>query len=135
MKSLRKVRRSLLWSTLKTTGWTRTAMTPLTTSRHQRNPFRPGQRVGFVSALVGKVVRKTQTHGDTDSFCLVSSPGLQLQQSIMKQYYDPTDLHAYFGVVEMPKLERIFNKSKPRFFKRTSSAVWHSPPRMGSLAH
>ncbi|XP_031420740.1 inner centromere protein isoform X2 [Clupea harengus] len=61
--------------------------------------------------------------------------GLQLQQSIMKQYYDPTDLHAYFGVVEMPKLERIFNKSKPRFFKRTSSAVWHSPPRMGSLAH
>ncbi|XP_041966307.1 inner centromere protein isoform X5 [Alosa sapidissima] len=61
--------------------------------------------------------------------------GLQLQQAIMKQYYDPVDLHAYFGVVEMPKLERIFHKSKPRFFKRTSSAVWHSPPRMGSLSH
>ncbi|KAL2093180.1 hypothetical protein ACEWY4_010492 [Coilia grayii] len=61
--------------------------------------------------------------------------GSQLQQAIMKQYYDPVDLLSYFGHVEMPKLETIFNKSKPRFFKRTSSAVWHSPPRMGSLAH
>ncbi|XP_063050243.1 inner centromere protein-like [Engraulis encrasicolus] len=60
--------------------------------------------------------------------------GLQLQQAVMKQYYDPVDLLAHFGAVEMPKLETIFHKSKPRFFKRTSSAVWHSPPRMGSLA-
>lgn len=61
--------------------------------------------------------------------------GLKLQQAISKQYYNPVDLNSYFGIVEMPKLERIFQKTKPRFFKRTSSAVWHSPPRMGSLTH
>ncbi|KAM9497166.1 inner centromere protein B isoform 2-T2 [Clarias gariepinus] len=59
--------------------------------------------------------------------------GMQLQQAIMKQYYDPLDLHSYFGDVEQPKLEKIFQRSKPRFFKRTSSAVWHSPPHMGAL--
>ncbi|MCI4381919.1 hypothetical protein PGIGA_G00257570 [Pangasianodon gigas] len=59
--------------------------------------------------------------------------GMQLQQAIMKQYYDPLDLHSYFGEVEQPKLEKIFQRSKPRFFKRTSSAVWHSPPRMGAM--
>ncbi|XP_058263848.1 inner centromere protein isoform X2 [Hemibagrus wyckioides] len=59
--------------------------------------------------------------------------GMQLQQAIMKQYYDPLDLHTYFGDVEQPKLEKIFLKTKPRFYKRTSSAVWHSPPRMGAM--
>ncbi|XP_072529851.1 inner centromere protein A [Salminus brasiliensis] len=59
--------------------------------------------------------------------------GMQLQQAIMKRYYDPLDLDAYFGEVEQPKLEKIFQKTKPRFFKRTSSAVWHSPPRMGAM--
>ncbi|XP_053496777.1 inner centromere protein A isoform X4 [Ictalurus furcatus] len=59
--------------------------------------------------------------------------GMQLQQAIMKQYYDPVDLHSYFGVVEQPNLEKIFQRSKPRFFKRTSSAVWHSPPPMGAM--
>lgn len=59
--------------------------------------------------------------------------GMQLQQAIMKRYYDPLDLDAYFGEVEQPKLEKIFSKTKPRFFKRTSSAVWHSPPRMGAM--
>ncbi|XP_062848883.1 inner centromere protein A isoform X2 [Trichomycterus rosablanca] len=59
--------------------------------------------------------------------------GVQLQQAIMKQYYDPLDLDSYFGDVEQPKLEKIFQRSKPRFFKRTSSAVWHSPPRMGAF--
>ncbi|XP_026996705.1 inner centromere protein A isoform X2 [Tachysurus fulvidraco] len=59
--------------------------------------------------------------------------GMHLQQAIMKQYYDPLDLHSYFGDVEQPKLEKIFQRSKPRFFKRTSSAVWHSPPRMGAM--
>ncbi|XP_060742710.1 inner centromere protein A isoform X1 [Tachysurus vachellii] len=61
--------------------------------------------------------------------------GMQLQQAIMKQYYDPLDLHSYFGDVEQPKLEKIFQRSKPRFFKRTSSAVWHSPPRMGAMPY
>ncbi|KAG7268121.1 hypothetical protein CRUP_005480 [Coryphaenoides rupestris] len=57
--------------------------------------------------------------------------GHNLQQVIMKQYFNPPDLHTYFGRIEPPKLEKIFSKSKPRFFKRTSSAVWHSPPRLG----
>ncbi|XP_062419113.1 inner centromere protein A isoform X2 [Pungitius pungitius] len=54
--------------------------------------------------------------------------GHHLQQIIMKQYFNPPDLDSFFGVVEPPKLENIFYKSKPRYFKRTSSAVWHSPP-------
>uniref|UniRef100_A0A3B4CJ74 Inner centromere protein ARK-binding domain-containing protein n=1 Tax=Pygocentrus nattereri TaxID=42514 RepID=A0A3B4CJ74_PYGNA len=59
--------------------------------------------------------------------------GMQLQQAIMKRYYDPLDLDSYFGEIEQPRLEKIFQKTKPRFFKRTSSAVWHSPPRMGNM--
>ncbi|KAI7812306.1 putative inner centromere protein [Triplophysa rosa] len=55
--------------------------------------------------------------------------GMPLQQAIMKQYYNPVDLYSYFGEPEPPKLEDIFQRTKPRFFKRTSSAVWHSPPR------
>lgn len=58
-----------------------------------------------------------------------------LKQAMMKQYFNPVDLHAHFGEIEPPKLENIFYKSKPRYFKRTSSAVWHSPPRMGTLKH
>ncbi|XP_054633692.1 inner centromere protein A-like isoform X2 [Dunckerocampus dactyliophorus] len=54
--------------------------------------------------------------------------GHNLQQIIMKQYYNPPDLDSFFGTIEAPKLENIFYKSKPRYFKRTSSAVWHSPP-------
>ncbi|KAM8891749.1 inner centromere protein B isoform 2-T2 [Spinachia spinachia] len=54
--------------------------------------------------------------------------GHHLQQIIMKQYFNPPDLDSFFGIVEPPKLENIFYKSKPRYFKRTSSAVWHSPP-------
>ncbi|KAJ3595845.1 hypothetical protein NHX12_002259 [Muraenolepis orangiensis] len=57
--------------------------------------------------------------------------GQNLQQVIMKQYFNPPDLHSYYGTVEPPNLEDIFYKSKPRYFKRTSSAVWHSPPRHG----
>ncbi|XP_026222268.1 inner centromere protein A isoform X1 [Anabas testudineus] len=54
--------------------------------------------------------------------------GPNLQQIIMKQYFNPPDLDSFFGAIEPPKLENIFYKSKPRYFKRTSSAVWHSPP-------
>ncbi|XP_029378623.1 inner centromere protein A-like isoform X1 [Echeneis naucrates] len=54
--------------------------------------------------------------------------GPNLQQIIMKQYFNPPDLDFFFGSVEPPRLENIFYKSKPRYFKRTSSAVWHSPP-------
>ncbi|XP_030587915.1 inner centromere protein B isoform X1 [Archocentrus centrarchus] len=54
--------------------------------------------------------------------------GPNLQQIIMKQYFSPPDLDSFFGTIEPPRLENIFYKTKPRYFKRTSSAVWHSPP-------
>ncbi|NWT14137.1 INCE protein, partial [Vireo altiloquus] len=54
--------------------------------------------------------------------------GTQLSQAAIRQYYNPPDLDALFGAIPSPKLEHIFYKSKPRYFKRTSSAVWHSPP-------
>ncbi|XP_044281825.1 inner centromere protein [Varanus komodoensis] len=57
--------------------------------------------------------------------------GNQLSQAIIHQYYHPPDTKVLFGVVKSPKLEEIFYKSKPRYFKRTSSAVWNSPPFPG----
>ncbi|NXL84991.1 INCE protein, partial [Alectura lathami] len=54
--------------------------------------------------------------------------GSQLNQAIMHQYYHPVNVDQLFGLIASPKLEDIFGKSKPRYFKRTSSAVWHSPP-------
>ncbi|NXP44769.1 INCE protein, partial [Heliornis fulica] len=54
--------------------------------------------------------------------------GDELNQTIIHQYYNPPDVDQIFGVIVSPKLEDIFYKSKPRYFKRTSSAVWNSPP-------
>ncbi|XP_010169720.1 inner centromere protein, partial [Antrostomus carolinensis] len=54
--------------------------------------------------------------------------GNQLSQAVIHQYYNPPNTDALFGVIASPKLEDIFYKSKPRYFKRTSSAVWSSPP-------
>ncbi|XP_050193223.1 inner centromere protein-like [Myiozetetes cayanensis] len=54
--------------------------------------------------------------------------GAQLHQAVLHQYYHPVDVDALFGAIPSPQLEHIFYKSKPRYFKRTSSAVWHSPP-------
>ncbi|NXY50814.1 INCE protein, partial [Ceuthmochares aereus] len=54
--------------------------------------------------------------------------GAQLNQAIIYQYYHPVNIDQLFGLIPSPKLEDIFGKSKPRYFKRTSSAVWHSPP-------
>ncbi|KAK2525293.1 inner centromere protein A-like [Columba guinea] len=54
--------------------------------------------------------------------------GAQLQQAVSHQYHHPVNLQRLFGLVTSPKLENIFGKRKPRYFKRTSSAVWHSPP-------
>ncbi|XP_068050540.1 inner centromere protein [Anomalospiza imberbis] len=58
--------------------------------------------------------------------------GNQLSQAVIRQYYNPPDLDALFGAIPSPKLEHIFYKSKPRYFKRTSSAVWHSPPTVAA---
>ncbi|XP_010142062.1 PREDICTED: inner centromere protein-like, partial [Buceros rhinoceros silvestris] len=54
--------------------------------------------------------------------------GSPLHQAILHQYYHPVNIDQLFGLIPSPKLEDIFGKSKPRYFKRTSSAVWHSPP-------
>ncbi|NWV82175.1 INCE protein, partial [Dasyornis broadbenti] len=54
--------------------------------------------------------------------------GNELSQAVIRQYYNPPDVDALFGAIPSPKLEDIFYKNKPRYFKRTSSAVWHSPP-------
>ncbi|NXL84994.1 INCE protein, partial [Alectura lathami] len=54
--------------------------------------------------------------------------GNQLTQAVIRQYYNPPNIDALFGSIVSPKLEDIFYKSKPRYFKRTSSAVWNSPP-------
>ncbi|XP_072448226.1 inner centromere protein B-like isoform X1 [Chiloscyllium punctatum] len=59
--------------------------------------------------------------------------GAQLQQALVKQYYHPLDLDKFFGVIQPPNLENIFGKSKPRYLKRTSSAVWLSPPASNSI--
>ncbi|NXH23191.1 INCE protein, partial [Bucco capensis] len=54
--------------------------------------------------------------------------GDQLSQAVIRQYYNPPNMDMIFGAIASPKLEDIFYKSKPRYFKRTSSAVWNSPP-------
>ncbi|KAM6392646.1 inner centromere protein-like [Pluvialis apricaria] len=54
--------------------------------------------------------------------------GSQLNETISHQYHFLMDVDEIFGLIPKPKLEDIFGKSKPRYFKRTSSAVWHSPP-------
>ncbi|XP_048463262.1 inner centromere protein B-like [Rhincodon typus] len=59
--------------------------------------------------------------------------GNQLQQALIKQYYHPLDADKFFGIIQPPNLENIFGKSKPRYLKRTSSAVWHSPPVSNSV--
>nr|XP_006111798.1 inner centromere protein-like isoform X3 [Pelodiscus sinensis] len=58
--------------------------------------------------------------------------GAQLNQAVTCQYYNPPNIISLFGLIVSPKLEDIFYKCKPRYFKRTSSAVWHSPPLPGT---
>ncbi|XP_049636819.1 inner centromere protein [Suncus etruscus] len=57
--------------------------------------------------------------------------GTQLSQAIIHQYYHPWNLLDLFGPILPLDLEDIFKKSKPRYHKRTSSAVWNSPPLHG----
>ncbi|XP_071618239.1 inner centromere protein-like [Heliangelus exortis] len=52
----------------------------------------------------------------------------QLNRAIIHRYHHPINVDQLFGLIPSPNLEDIFGKSKPRYFKRTSSAVWHSPP-------
>ena len=61
----------------------------------------------------------------------VPPAGTQLSQAVIRQYYQPPDLLDLFGSLLQLDLEEIFQKSKPRYHKRTSSAVWNSPPLQG----
>ncbi|XP_073514098.1 inner centromere protein isoform X2 [Phyllobates terribilis] len=61
--------------------------------------------------------------------------GTQLAQAMCQQYYNPTDVDKFYGIIDSPKLEDLFYKSKPRYYKRTSSAVWHSPPLSSNRHH
>lgn len=61
--------------------------------------------------------------------------GNQLSQAMCQQYYHPIDVDKFYGIIDSPKLEDMFYKSKPRYYKRTSSAVWHSPPLNSNRQH
>nr|XP_032835863.1 inner centromere protein A-like [Petromyzon marinus] len=52
----------------------------------------------------------------------------QLMEALRGQYRAPPDLDVLFGAIPAPMLEEIFNQRKTHYLKRTSSAVWHSPP-------
>merc|ERR1719318_2056041 len=54
--------------------------------------------------------------------------GSQLRTALLKQCYMGPDLDSIFANVEMPDLSMMFAQQRKRFFKRTSSAVWETPP-------
>uniref|UniRef100_UPI00358F5B95 inner centromere protein A-like n=1 Tax=Myxine glutinosa TaxID=7769 RepID=UPI00358F5B95 len=62
--------------------------------------------------------------------------GKALRLAITKQYTHPIDFDALFeGMLVDLKLEVIFAKFKPCFEKRTSSAIWNSPPSQPDLSN
>lgn len=61
--------------------------------------------------------------------------GNEFAQAVHQQYYRPINLDKIFGTIDSPKLEDLFYKKKPRYYKRTSSAVWHSPPLNSNRQH
>lgn len=81
--------------------------------------------------------RRTQQPTQQSQLTKLTQPssvpaGSQLSQAVIRQYHNPPDVDALFGAIPSPKLEDIFYKNKPRYFKRTSSAVWHSPPTLAA---
>lgn len=55
--------------------------------------------------------------------------GVLLRSALVEQYYNPIDTDALFGtVIDPPNLAEIFKVNKKRYQKRTSSAVWNTPP-------
>lgn len=54
--------------------------------------------------------------------------GTELKASLLKQCYMGPDLDEIFYTVEMPDLSTMFDLQRKRFSKRTSSALWESPP-------
>ncbi|KAB7504163.1 Inner centromere protein, partial [Armadillidium nasatum] len=57
--------------------------------------------------------------------------GNMLRKQLFYQEHIPPDLDAVFPpnvLLQMPDLSKIFAKRRSRFYKRTSSAVWNTPP-------
>jgi len=55
----------------------------------------------------------------------VTCAGHPLKAALISQAYQPPDLVNLFGtVITAPDLDVMFQKKRPRFYKRTSSAVW-----------
>ena len=63
----------------------------------------------------------------------VWAKGNALRSALMRQTYMAPDLDQIFTMVEMPRLELMFQHQRKRFFKRTSSAVWDSRPMSNNL--
>lgn len=61
--------------------------------------------------------------------------GTQLKALLIAQFTHPPDVENIFGPVYALDLNDVFKKKKPRFNKRTSSAVWDEPlmPKPSSL--
>lgn len=53
--------------------------------------------------------------------------GSNFKAALINQEHHPPDLDAIFTYIEPPDLNEMFKVKRPRFNKRTSSAVWHSP--------
>jgi inner centromere protein len=55
---------------------------------------------------------------------LISYSGTALKVALINQHCHPPDFEKLFGRIDPPDLNEVFAKKKPRFNKRTSSAVW-----------
>ncbi|KAL3881248.1 hypothetical protein ACJMK2_027704 [Sinanodonta woodiana] len=63
----------------------------------------------------------------TESQIPSSNPSINLKTALINQHYHPPNLEKMFPSIEPPDLNVFFEKKRPRFNKRTSSAHWDSP--------
>lgn len=60
-----------------------------------------------------------------------SSPETKLQAALLRQEHYPPKVDEIFPAISLliiPDLTRMFRQQKRRFKKRTSSAIWETPP-------
>lgn len=61
--------------------------------------------------------------------------GALLRTALLKQCYMCPDLDALFETIDMPDLSEMFAHQRKRFYKRTSSAQWDTPPSSFKLGN
>jgi len=61
--------------------------------------------------------------------------GALLRTALLKQCYMCPDLDALFDTIDMPNLSEMFAHQRKRFYKRTSSAQWDTPPSSFKLGN